>query len=67
MKIISHINEIRFIVKEKGKCYLISIPKRQIFEIEDPNEIFRQGYWKEFKGDLDNEKKNIINDLIKNF
>lgn len=64
MKILSHINNKRFIVKHKNKYFLISTEKKQIFEVDDPNKIYRQGFWKEYNGTLSKENKNIIESLL---
>lgn len=64
MKILAHINNLRFILKENNKFYLVSIPKKQIFMIENPDMIYRQGYWEPFKGKLEKEKREAIASLI---
>lgn len=66
MKILSHINESKFIIKQNNKYFLVSLIKNEAIEIEDPNEIYRQGYWEKFNDNLSDKKIKKINELIKN-
>ena len=66
MKILSHINESKFIIKQNNKYFLVSLIKNEAIEIEDPNEIYRQGYWEKFNDNLSDKKNKKINELIKN-
>ena len=64
MKVIAHINKVRFIVEEKGKFYVVSIPKKESTVIDRPDDILRQGYWENgYK--LNKEEEEMIKNLIK--
>ena len=67
MKILAHVNKVRFIVKEKKKFYLISLTKEQVFEIEDPNEIYRQGYWAKYNNELNDQEIKELEKILKKF
>lgn len=65
MKVLAHINMILFMVEAGNKYYKISTLEKTVSEVEDPEEIYRQGYWEEFKGELDEEKESIIRSLLR--
>lgn len=67
MKILSHINKVRFIIEENKKYYLISLPKKQCFKIDSPDQIYRQGYWTKYNNDIDNDKIKVLKEILKTF
>ena len=64
MEIVAISGENRFIVKLNNTYYLVTTRTKKIMKIEDPNDLYRQGYWKEFKGRLDDERRSIIRSLL---
>lgn len=64
MKIIAFVGKERFIVKEKEKHYLISTSKKTIVEIENPDDLYRSGYWSKYTGGIDHEREEIIISLL---
>lgn len=67
MKLLYHIAENRFIVKNNNSKFLISIKNNTIDEIDDmtAQSILRQGYWKNAETlKLSNEKREALASLI---
>ena len=64
MKILYHMNNVRFIVQNGNKHYIVSLPKKEAIEVDNAESILRQGYWQAAK-DIDDKIKEACASLIR--
>ena len=67
MTILAHVNNSRFMVQENNKYYLVTISEykgNEIYIIDNPYSIYRQGYWEEFVGKPSEAIRKIIEELL---
>lgn len=64
MKVLASSGKNRFMVKSHNKFYIVALRSKKVMKLEDPEAIYRQGYWEAFKGKLDKSTEEAINDLL---